>query len=139
MLINIEITVIFIFFIIILYQGCHYIKLIHEKTKRDKIREISSFWRQMGIKCIELGKYNEGLNFLEKAKSIDEGDPDTRRLLGTLYYEMKLYDDARWELYNALRLNPNDQEALSLYNKIGEHLEFRQSIKDFYNSKPKRG
>lgn len=127
-------------FLAICCLACLYVILVREKSQLmplyEKRRERSFFWRQ-GIECIELGKLNDGLKFLEKARSIDGDNPNLRRLIGILYYEMKLYNDAMWELDRALRLNPNDQEALTLHNKIGEYLEYRQSIRNFY-SKPRR-
>jgi tetratricopeptide (TPR) repeat protein len=88
-----------------------------------------------GLELIQAQKYEEGVDYLNRAL---EADPDNERALfnrGFGYYSLKNYDLAQEDFNQALRLNPADTMAL-LYSGLTRFFkgDYPGAVQDYTNA-----
>ena len=71
----------------------------------------------MGWVMYRLGRFEEAIGFLEKARAIRD-DPEVAAHLGEVLWVMGNKDAARELLQNAIRDTPNDQRLIEVIKKL---------------------
>ena len=102
-------------------------------------------WATLGVIYADSGRIPEAIDALEKAKGLDESDPDILNNLGFIYLIEQRFDDARNVLKEAIGLDGTEplyrnnlafalvglnepQEALRLFRTTGPEPEARYNL-----------
>ncbi|MGF1572234.1 MAG: tetratricopeptide repeat protein [Sumerlaeia bacterium] len=88
-----------------------------------KATEIDPFldraWMNLGVTLAEQGRYKESLLAFEQVRP----EPEALQNLGTIMARQGLFDEAKEALEEALRLDPNLEEARRVLGSIAEYEE----------------
>ncbi|MGA1867944.1 MAG: tetratricopeptide repeat protein [bacterium] len=74
----------------------------------------------LGMAYSQMGEYDKAIRAWKKAKEMNPEDPNPYYYLGSVYYHQGLYELAYGEIRESIRLQPGNQQAYSLLEKINE-------------------
>ena len=104
-----------------------------------KLRQAEAIYRQllerdennvvgnnlMGLLCIHTNRFDQALNFLERALAVSPRDVQSHANLGFALKKLKRFDDAATHLEQALTLQPNNPETHNdlgnVYQELGRY------------------
>jgi tetratricopeptide (TPR) repeat protein len=110
-------------------------------TKAAKINEFNNAGclYRLGIVCVDMGKVDEGIDYLNKAQELLEPDPTImfiiKRALGEGFYKKKEWQSAIYAWKDAVKYNSNSSTTYynlaQAYNVVGEHNSEKECYKAF--------
>ncbi|MGA1825156.1 MAG: tetratricopeptide repeat protein, partial [bacterium] len=72
----------------------------------------------LGMAFSQMGDYDKAIRAWEKAKDLNPEDPEIYYYLGSIYYHQGQYQAAYSEIRESIRLQPGNQKAHTLLNKM---------------------
>ncbi len=105
---------------------------VYEKLGKEKAKEEKTFrsFFELGIQQLMLGRFDEGIESLEKARKIDPDDIRSHINIGSAYVRKGSFDDAIKVLEKGIRI----KEHPDLYNNLGVAYERQGKIGKAYES-----
>ncbi len=94
-----------------------YARKVIELTGDDKKEDLKDVYILIGMEYARVGKFDEGLKYLNKAQEIFPDSPEVHAVLGSFYEGEEKLEEALKEYEKALSLSPF---VLALYYRLGE-------------------
>lgn len=91
--------------------------------------------KEEGIEQYLNGHYHDAIETLEKSVDLNGGDAASLKYLGLSYLALHRNERALNYLKRACDVNPYDAEVYEQIESIRSHLEFKYSVRKFYNKK----
>lgn len=109
-----------------------------KRVQRDLLRNKEGIvLKERGIGYYLNGHYNDAIKVLRESVHFNSYDAESQKYLGLSYLTLNRYEDALECLKRALRINPDDADVNAQIARIESQIEFKRSVRRFYNVKDK--
>lgn len=114
------------------YQGKNQNAIEEFKLVLAYDKNSSLIFRRLAAEYLKLGLVTEALEYAEQSVKIDPKDKDSKLLLGSLFYALKLYPKAILQYEDVLKLDPDNTEApLYIGATYAEEKMYDKAVKYF--------